>query len=1633
MHNGECGFSSSDFDLNKAGKVRNGVPRSFFLGLFLALLIGWSSFSSTATAQDDTTPPLTGSAPASNDANVATAHVLASGDEPAVDPASEYGRLVRSPSATGALDSGLLGESVDFYTGQTDFVTTDVSLPLNFGIPMAIGRRYHVDNRSGGVLQGTFGDWDLEIPHIEGIVANSVGWVASGAGYNECSDFSSPPDATVTTTVGTKNYKTTLPASEYAIGYSVVVPGKGRHELLLRSATNRNVPDGDFANYPVVTHDWWAVTCANLYDHYTGQPDESFRVTSPDGVTYDFGYFTSRPYPSYQRQADAAPSGTLAVLPRTQVFMLPYTVTDRFGNWVKYTYKTDPRVLGNHILTGITSSDGHTITITYNTSGLISVIEDNLLNKGRQWKYTYTSGALTKVTLPDGSYWSIDFANLNNASWSYYSPTCTSLPTPTIPTGSSISGNTVSGTIQHPTGASGTFTFAITRHGRSGAPSTCLKTSDGTAFAALQPVVYDVLSLTKKAITGPKLPSALTWKLVYAGCTLTSCSSTKTTLLTDARGYDTLYTFGAAYSDTAGSDTEGQLQSVQRGGNGGASYLETESFTYFSNCGSSCPTSLGTPTQSRGDPAPLSTLKPIQTRTIKRDGATYTQTASNPDAFGFPQTITRTGTDTKTDALTYKHNQTLWVLGTLVKSMSAGATEMDVTLYADDLPEYIHRFGRLDRTYTYYEDGQIKTAADGDGNTTTYSNYVAGIPQKVVYADATSESASVRYDGKITQWTDADGNTTKYDYDDIGRLSLIKYPTVGSESYADRIITWNTAATGWSSTEAAGSYRKVTTYDAFLHPVLVGEDNTRFVNRIFDADGRTTFASYPSTHSNETAGTTSTFDRLGRLSQQTDAASYSTTYTPGANQLVVKDRDSNQTTYTFKTYDEPSTAWPVTIDSPIATTTIARDTWGKPTSITRGGVTRTRHYNANQLVDKIVDPERRDTLTFDYDGAANLRHIYRNAVESETRGYDTRNRLTSITYDNGDPKVSTTYWPDGLLKSSSRGANSHTYRYNLRHLISAESIAIGSSAYTLGYAYDALGHRTSLTYPDGTTIGYSPNDLGQPSQIGTFATKLTYYPNGAIDTFTYGNGIAHTMTQSSDRRQLPAEVDDAGVFDLSYSFDGNALPTKITDALHSTATRLLGYDGGNRLHTANAAGLWGNATFTYDALDNLTQDVTASTTTSFPLNAGTNLPTAVKIGSATTALTYDGEGNLTQKGSGAGASVYTFDSANELTHVTQGGTTYTYAYDGNGLRATSVTVTGTAPGSQTDSIYDAAGQLVYESTAVAGVPDRVFANGFEKPTAVTQTTKYFYLGSHAIAREVTSGTTITDTYLHTDALGSPVAQTDKSRNVIGTTTYFPYGGLYASTGIGNAAGLGFAGQSADATGLVYMRARYFDPQLRRFISIDPVAADDQTAINFNRYAYAGNSPYAKYDPSGRQAVDSANPVRFYQSTQDGGAFTMLVCGCNPYSTNRPSDDSIQSVLTPFEFALGGFVTDGLAILEDTIGWAESASAGSIVIGEDMAGRVIPTAESIGAEWYKPDPNLQPEDYMQANMDWINGKMDEGYCIFDCGPAPGRENYPDPTSPYYQMELDQIDQRGYDNYQPIDADSDPAPEEDSDDD
>lgn len=107
----------------------------------------------------------------------------------------------------------------------------------------------------------------------------------------------------------------------------------------------------------------------------------------------------------------------------------------------------------------------------------------------------------------------------------------------------------------------------------------------------------------------------------------------------------------------------------------------------------------------------------------------------------------------------------------------------------------------------------------------------------------------------------------------------------------------------------------------------------------------------------------------------------------------------------------------------------------------------------------------------------------------------------------------------------------------------------------------------------------------------------------------------------------------------------------------------------------------------------------------------------------------------------------------------------------------------------------------------------------------------------------------TVTYIHTDALGSVVAESDANGNVIKRYDYEPYG---AVVGGEVTDGPGYTGHVSDsATGLSYMQQRYYDPLMGRFLSLDPVAPDASSGGKFNRFAYALGNPYKFVDPDGR--------------------------------------------------------------------------------------------------------------------------------------------------------------------------------------
>ena len=112
----------------------------------------------------------------------------------------------------------------------------------------------------------------------------------------------------------------------------------------------------------------------------------------------------------------------------------------------------------------------------------------------------------------------------------------------------------------------------------------------------------------------------------------------------------------------------------------------------------------------------------------------------------------------------------------------------------------------------------------------------------------------------------------------------------------------------------------------------------------------------------------------------------------------------------------------------------------------------------------------------------------------------------------------------------------------------------------------------------------------------------------------------------------------------------------------------------------------------------------------------------------------------------------------------------------------------------------------------------------------------------------------TVTYVYTDAQGTPLAEADASGNITARFDYTPYGVSVPSVGPAPN-GPGYTGHVNDPdTGLVYMQARYYDPAVGRFLSVDPVSPAPNDLFNFNRYAYADNTPATRIDPDGRANV-----------------------------------------------------------------------------------------------------------------------------------------------------------------------------------
>ncbi|MGY0799870.1 RHS repeat-associated core domain-containing protein [Lysobacter sp. A286] len=513
---------------------------------------------------------------------------------------------------------------------------------------------------------------------------------------------------------------------------------------------------------------------------------------------------------------------------------------------------------------------------------------------------------------------------------------------------------------------------------------------------------------------------------------------------------------------------------------------------------------------------------------------------------------------------------------------------------------------------------------------------------------------------------------------------------------------------------------------------------------------------------------------------------------------------------------------------------------------------RDYYYDSYQQLCRTSEPETGDTF-MGFDAAGNLAWSAAGYNSTATgclgassvvgrrvdRSYDARNRPVELRFPDGQGDTVTSYTPDGLPASITAYNGSDVVTtsttYNHRRLPTQERMQWNSISWAITHAYNASGHLSAHGYPGGLTVSYAPNALGQPTQAGSYATGVSYHPNGAISQFTYGNGIHHSLAQNA--RGLPDRSRDAygstAFLDDGYDYDANGNVAGISDGAtdrNQRGNRTMAYDGLDRL-TATTSPMFGTATYAFDVLDNLTglsiggtkaRDHSYCYDTNWRL---TNVKTGSCGGSTVIGLGYDVQGNVANKN----GSTFAFDYGNRLRTSTAGGTA-SYVYDGHGRRVRD-NVSG--QGSKY-SLYSQAGSLMFDSDL-----------------RKQQQHEYIYLGGSLVAtREKDTGTgAYSNRYQHTDALGSPVVVTSQTRSVLERTEYEPFGQVLNRP---LKDGPGYTGHVEDATtGLVYMQQRYMDPEIGRFLSVDPVSANSGTGANFNRYWYGNNNPYKFTDPDGR--------------------------------------------------------------------------------------------------------------------------------------------------------------------------------------
>jgi len=744
------------------------------------------------------------------------------------------------------------------------------------------------------------------------------------------------------------------------------------------------------------------------------------------------------------------------------------------------------------------------------------------------------------------------------------------------------------------------------------------------------------------------------------------------------------------------------------------------------------------------------------------------------------------------------------------------------------------------------------TLTEPNGSETVEKYNSASEPTKIVRAKGKSEETTTEYeynaetfeptkmlDGNKHEWkygydsegnktseTDPNGDEKKWEYDKKhnvikettpeGETTTIKRTAAGEPEVIERPIGAETQKTEYKYNEK-GDLTEV--LDPLKHATKYTYDvaGDRETETDPEGDERKWKYNEDSQKTEETSPrglvTKTERNERGLPTKVTDPLSHTTEYKYDGNQNVESETDGNGHTTKYE-YNEENLR--TKVEEPNKDTVETEyDSEGQMTARKDGNGHKWEYKrNALEQVNEEKNPLGK-LWKRTYDKAGNLEKLEDPEKHTTEYLYDKSNRPEKIMYSTGKPsEVTFEYNKDSKVKKmiDETGTTENTWD-KLDRLTEYKN----GAGKVVKYEYDLVNLPTTITYPNKEAVKREydkDNRLEKVTDWKSNATSFKYNKDSQLEktTFpgtenedTYGYNNADQMTEIHYKHGATS------LGTLAYERDGDG-QVKLTTAtvLPGPATSKSLLDENNRLTEAN------KQAYKYDKANNPEE---IEGTTGYAYNESDELE---KGGGNTYTHNEDGERTKTKPTTGL-TTTYTYDQAGNLTAVerpagTESEINDAYTYDGTNLRQ-SQTINGT----KTNLTWDTAESL---------------------PVILEdETNNYIYGPENLPIEQISTGGTAL--FLHHDQQGSTRLLTNTTGTTESAYTYTPYGKLEASSGTATTPLRYEAQYTSTDTGLIYLRARTYDPNTAQFLSIDPALR----ATN-EPYAYTKDNPLSHWDATG---------------------------------------------------------------------------------------------------------------------------------------------------------------------------------------